>query len=83
MFSLLKKKKKRKRKASVVPETEVAHGQQPTAGCDVVCVSQAQSIIKVIVLFHRGKQALLFFLLISARLSAISVPAGQSFGKGV
>lgn len=51
-------------------------------GC---CVppKQAQSIIKVLVLFHRERQTFLFSLLLSFRFVCVSAPAGRSFGKGV
>lgn len=72
---------KKKEKASLVPETEVAHGRQPTPAWFAVCSIQAQSIIKVIVSFHRERQALLFFLLLSVWF-VCHISAPQSFGRG-
>lgn len=51
--------------SSLVPETATAHGRQPTQGRFVVGGVQAQSVIKVLVLFHRERQPFLFFLLVS------------------
>lgn len=56
-----------KKKLPGLPDTAAARGLQPTRAWFVVCGFQAQSIIKVFVLFHKKRQTFLFFLLISLR----------------